>query len=307
MPDQRLFTVEGGGVRLDRYLALRCPDLSRSRCQGLIRDGLVTVNGASAKAAQRLRAGDQVVVVVPPPAPLPLVAEAAPLHVVYEDQDLLVVDKPGGVPVHPSPGHPAHTLVNFLLAQCRDLSGIGGVIRPGIVHRLDKDTSGLLVVAKHDAAHLALARQLQTRQVAKSYLALAWGRPHPPEGTVEAPIGRDPRNRKRMAVVPGGRAARTRYQVLRSFSEASVLEAAPETGRTHQIRVHLASIGHPLVGDPLYSRRKTPLVARQFLHAHRLGFRLPSTGEYREFTSELPDDLRRVLEALEQGMTLEGR
>ncbi|MBI4337671.1 MAG: RluA family pseudouridine synthase [Chloroflexi bacterium] len=296
------FVVDGGGQRLDRWLASQVARLSRSRLQHLIEAGHVLVNDRSAQPSLRVRSGDRVVLTVPPPVTPPhLAPEAIPLPVVYEDRDILVVDKPPGLPVHPAAGHPSRTLVNALLAHCRDLSGIGGVLRPGIVHRLDKDTSGLMVVAKHDAAHACLAQQIKDRQVRKGYLALVWGVPHPPEGTVDAPIGRDPRNRKRMAVVLGGRPARTTYRVLNRYWDASLVEVLPETGRTHQVRVHLASIGHPLVGDALYGKRKTTLVARQFLHAHRLGFRLPSDSGWVEFTSPLPADLARAVALLESG------
>ncbi len=297
----RRFACNEGPIRLDRYLALRCPDLSRSRVGRLVRQGHATVNGAPAKPAQVVRTGDRVTLVVPPPIPSALSPEAMPLSVVYEDPDILVVDKPPGLPVHPSPGHPTHTLVNALLAHCTDLSGVGGELRPGIVHRLDMDTSGLMVVAKNDAAHRAVARQLQDRQVAKSYLALVWGIPEPREGNIDRPIARDPRNRKRMAVVEGGRDARTRYTVWRRLGECALVEARPETGRTHQIRVHLASVGHPIVGDQVYSRRRTKLVSRQFLHAHRLRLRLPSTDQEMEFSTPLAPDLQMALDALEQG------
>jgi 23S rRNA pseudouridine1911/1915/1917 synthase len=291
--------VAQGGQRLDRYLVESCPDISRSRLVRLVQQGLVTVNGRQAKPASSVRPGDRVALTVPPPVEFALEPEPLPLSVVYEDADLLVVDKPPGLPVHPSPGHPTGTLVNALLAYCTDLSGIGGVLRPGIVHRLDMGTSGLLVVAKHDAAHQALARGLKERQVTKVYLALVWGQPQPPAGTIEARLGRDPRNRKRMAVVPDGREARTGYRTLRAYRETTLAEARPETGRTHQIRVHLASIGHPIVGDPLYSKKKTALVGRPFLHAQRLGFRLPSSGRYVEFTAPLPPDLEAALVAAE--------
>ena len=297
----RRFACDKGPIRLDRYLALRCPDLSRSRVGRLVREGHATVNGAPAKPSQVVRTGDRVTLVVPPPIPSTLSAEAMPLAVVYEDPDILVVDKPPGLPVHPSPGHPTHTLVNALLAHCTDLSGVGGELRPGIVHRLDMDTSGLMVVAKNDAAHRAVARQLHDRQVAKSYLALVWGTPEPGEGYIDRPIARDPRNRKRMAVVEGGRDARTRYTVWRGYGECALVEARPETGRTHQIRVHLASVGHPIVGDQVYSRRRTSLVSRQFLHAHRLRLRLPSTDREMEFSAPLAPDLQTGLDALEQG------
>ena len=290
--------VERGGERLDLFLAREGPSLTRSRARRLLDGGYVLLNGSTPKAAQVLRTGDRISLVVPPATPMELAAEAIPLNIIYQDDDLLVVDKPAGLTVHPAPGHPSHTLVNALLALCPDLRGVGGVLRPGIVHRLDKDTSGLLVVAKCDRAHTGIATQMKDRKVRKGYLALARGRVEPSEGVIDAPIGRDPRNRKRMAVVERGRDASTAYRVLRYLPEYCYLEVSPKTGRTHQIRVHLASIGHPLQGDALYGRR-SPILERQFLHAHLLGFQHPVTGQYLEFTSPLPEELRRTMEALE--------
>ena len=285
-------------MRLDRYLASCCPDLTRSRLAKLIQDGMGTLNGLPAKPSHTVIAGDLVVLTIPPPVPLDLAPEDIPISILYEDDDLMVVDKPWGLTVHPAPGHPSHTLVNALLALRPNLSGIGGVQRPGIVHRLDKDTSGLMMVAKNDAAHHSLATQLQKRMIHKRYLALVWGRPNPPSGTVDGAIARDPRNRKRMAVMPGGRESTTNYAILEVFPEVSLVEARPLTGRTHQIRVHLTSIGHPLVGDALYSTRKTSLVERQFLHAETLDFKLPSTGQQMEVTAPLPPDLQSALDFL---------
>ena len=216
---------------------------------------------------------------------------------IFEDADLLVINKPPGMTVHPSPGHRTATLVNAILAHCHDLSGIGGVSRPGIVHRLDRDTSGIIVVAKNDAAHNALARQLKERSVEKTYIALVEGTPRPPEGAIEAPIARDPRNRQRMAVIDGGRDAATAYRVIERFRGMSLLEARPKTGRTHQIRVHLAAIGHPIVGDRVYGKPST-LVDRQFLHASRIAFTHPHSGERLEFEARLAEDLARALERL---------
>jgi 23S rRNA pseudouridine1911/1915/1917 synthase len=295
MTQMHLLTAEVGADRLDRFLAGHLPQLTRSRLQALIRDGLVLVNGRPGKPALRLKVGDVVEVEVPPPQPVALIPEALPLEVVYQDADLLVVDKPAGLPVHPGPGHPQHTLVNAILALCSDLSGIGGELRPGIVHRLDKDTSGLMVVAKNDAAHQSLSRQLKERAVDKGYLALVVGTPHPADGVIEAPLGRDPLHRKKMAVVPGGREAVTRYRVREVLGGFSLLEVRPATGRTHQIRVHLASVGHPIVGDSVYSRRSAPFLDRQFLHACSLAFRHPTTGERLELTSPLPADLQAAL------------
>ncbi len=255
------------------------------------------------KAGVKLEGGERVRVTVPPPEPARPEPEPIPLRIVYEDDDLLVVDKPAGLAVHPSPGHSSHTLVNAVLAHCPNLSGVGGQRRPGIVHRLDKDTSGLIIVAKNDAAHLSLSRQLKERRVEKTYVALVEGR-LAPEGTIDAPIARDPRHRKRMAVVEGGREARTRYRLLRPVDGCSLAEVRPETGRTHQIRVHFASIGHPLVGDTVYGRRKEDSpVRRQFLHAQRLAFHHPRTGERLELEAPLPEDLLHALADLEAAPT----
>jgi 23S rRNA pseudouridine1911/1915/1917 synthase len=296
------------GQRLDRVVAAALPDLSRAYVQRLIDDGRVTLNGAPAKASAKLRPGDQVRVTEPPPTPVAdLRPEPLPLAVVYEDAAVLVLDKPAGLVVHPAPGHPAGTLVNAILAHAPEVA-MNGSQRPGIVHRLDKDTSGLMVVAKSDAARAALVEQFAGRAVLKEYLALVHGQPAAP-AVIDAPIGRDPRNRQRMAVVANGRPARTEIDAVERFPGYTLLRARLHTGRTHQIRVHLAFIGHPIVGDPVYGRRATPLtdaagrlrplpVARQFLHAARLGFTLPRRDEWREFTSPLPPDLVATLEAL---------
>ena len=296
--DTQEFYVFKTGLRLDQFLGFCYPDMTRSRLANLIRDGHGTVNGQPAKPAQKVRSGDFVTLTIPPPVPLDLEPEDIPISVLYEDDDLMVVDKPWGLTVHPAPGHPSHTLVNALLALRPNLSGIGGVQRPGIVHRLDKDTSGLMLVAKNDAAHHSLAGQLQRRMIHKRYLALVWGSPRPTSGVIDGAIARDPRNRKRMAVVANGRASTTNYATLEVFSDVSLVEARPVTGRTHQIRVHLTSIGHPLVGDALYSNRKTDLVERQFLHAETLEFQLPSSGETMQVTAPLPPDLQSALDFL---------
>ena len=294
---ERLFDIvvqEDEAERLDLYVAHHCPDVSRSRARRLIDEGLVTVNGRPIKPSRLLQRGDRVVVRVPPPSTLDLEPEAIPLSIVYEDEDLLVVDKPAGMAVHPGAGQRRHTLVNALLARCPDLAGVGGVLRPGIVHRLDKDTSGLLLVAKNDRAHTALSQQLKERTVEKGYLALVTGRLEPKEGVIEGAIGRDPRNRKRMAVVEGGRPARTAYRVREYLDDCTLVEVTPSTGRTHQIRVHLAAVGHPIVGDAVYGR-PSPFVGRQFLHACRLGFHHPADGRRLAFESPLPPDLQQAL------------
>ncbi len=307
--------ADRGGERLDLFVAHQRPELSRSRVQRLVAQGYVTVNGAPAKAGLRLSPGDRVEVMVPPPGPLEPLPEAIPLSVVYEDGDLLVVDKPAGMTVHPAPGHAHHTLVNAVLARCPELAREQGTERPGIVHRLDKDTSGLLVVAKSERVRAELARQFKGRSVVKGYLVLVHGRLEPAESSIEAPIGRDRRDRKRMAVVEGGREARTAYRVMRYYDGYSLVKVTPFTGRMHQIRVHLAAVGHPVVGDATYGRkarrgrRVRPLVKRQFLHAYRLGFHHPADGRYLEFKSPLPADLTVALRELEAGdsMTSERR
>ncbi|MBN1137585.1 MAG: RluA family pseudouridine synthase [Anaerolineae bacterium] len=298
--------VDSGGARLDRFLAQQTANLSRSAIQRLIDAGQVTVNGEPVKTSYKVRPGDLVVAWVPQPEQVGPAAEAIPLDIVYEDQALIVVNKPAGMVIHPAPGHQRGTLVNALLAHLPDLAATGegaGNARPGIVHRLDRDTSGLVLVAKNEQVRRALQRQFKARQVHKVYVALLEGRLQAARGRIEAPLGRDPRHRQRMAVVPGGREAITEYRLLSSYAggDYSLVEAEPKTGRTHQIRVHFASIGHPVVGDPVYGRRRTRLpTPRQFLHAQRLGFTHPLTGQPLEFEAPLPDDLAAVLRSLEQ-------
>jgi 23S rRNA pseudouridine1911/1915/1917 synthase len=301
---------EQAGERLDRAVTERLDGLSRSYAASLVESGAVRVNGvAVSKPAHKVKSGDEVAVDMPAPRPSTVEAEQIPLSVVYEDADLLVIDKPAGMVVHPAPGHSGGTLVNALLAHVPGIElDMGDEARPGIVHRLDKDTSGLIVVAKRRSAHDALSRQMAGRTMLKEYLAVVAGTPRPPQGVVDAPIARDPRDRQRMAVVAGGRRARTRYAVEEPLQGFSLVRATLETGRTHQIRVHLASIGHPVLGDPVYGKRTLKDAARlglrrQFLHAHRLGFTLPSSGEWREFVSPLPEDLAGVLERLENAGT----
>ncbi len=301
---QLLVISDQTGERLDRWLAAQLADSSRSEIQRWIKEDRVTRHGLALKASYRIQSGDEIVVDVPPVAAATLAAEAIPLRIVYEDSDVLVIDKAAGQVVHPAPGHATGTLVNAILHHVPDLAGVGGEMRPGIVHRLDKDTSGLLLVAKNDQAHRALQRQFKERTVHKVYLALLEGTLTPRQGTIEAPIGRDPRQRQRMTVLvqPGSKQARqatTRYQVHTYFDEYTLVEAEPLTGRTHQIRVHFQFIGFPLVGDRVYGYRKQRLdCPRQFLHAQRLGFHLPATGEYVEFFSPLPPDLQAVLDRL---------
>ncbi len=292
-----LVPADAGGQRLDTFLAHECPDLSRSRLQRLIVDGNVIVEGGHAKPALKVQTGQVIEVTVPEPKPAGISPQHIPLEVVYQDADILVVDKPAGLTVHPAPGHPDRTLVNAVLALCPDLQGIGGVTRPGMVHRLDKDTSGLIVVAKNEKAHADLSVQFKERRVKKAYLAVVHGRLEPPEAVIEAPIGRDPANRKRMAVTANGREATTQYRAISYLEGYTLVEAVPSTGRTHQIRVHMASLGHPLVGDGTYGNRH-PILDRHFLHAHLLGFRLPATGEYAEFNAELPQELAAFLDTI---------
>jgi 23S rRNA pseudouridine1911/1915/1917 synthase len=288
------FVVETSGVRLDRLVSDKCPELSRTQAQRLIEEGNVTVNDRTAKSSLKLSAGDRVTVTIPPTPPSPLAPEAMPLQIVYEDADLLVIDKPAGLTVHPAPGHPGGTLINAILAYYPRLAEISDSLRPGIVHRLDKDTSGLMIVAKNRASQLNLVEQFRARTVKKAYLALVRGKLTPETGIIEAAIGRSPSDRKRMAVVREGLEARTRYQVVKYLGGFTLLEVMPETGRTHQIRVHLAAIGYPVVGDGVYGFKSKHL-SRQFLHAYKLGFKLPATGESVEFQSELPEDLARAL------------
>jgi 23S rRNA pseudouridine1911/1915/1917 synthase len=293
----RRLLADNDGERLDRFLAQREPELSRSFIQKLIVDGHITVNGRAAKSSLKLNTGDSINLVLPPPEPSPLTAEDIPLHIIYEDNDLLVVDKPAGMTTHPAPGSRAHTLVNALLAHLPKLPESDNPARPGIVHRLDKDTSGLIVVAKTPQALNNLAAQFKSRRVKKTYVALVQGRMAPAKGVIEAPIGRDAIHRQRMAVTFTGREARTLYQVIKFIGNYTLLELKPETGRTHQIRVHLAATGHPVVGDTTYGI-KTDLAPRQFLHAYRISFELPTSRKPVEFSSPLPPDLLAVLEKL---------
>ncbi len=290
------------GERLDKWLARQLPGYSRTEIQRWIKEGLVRVNGRASKPGYKLESGDVVEVDVPAPVPYEGVKpEPIPLNVLYEDEDVIVIDKPAGMVVHPAPGHASGTLVNALLYHFPDLEGIGGVERPGIVHRLDKDTSGLILVAKNSRAHRELQRQFKAREIEKAYLALVEGHLQPKVGRIEAPIGRDKRHRKRMAVVRDGREAITEYTVIAYYDDYTLVEVRPLTGRTHQIRVHFAFIGHPLAGDTVYGWRKQklkPWLRRHFLHAYRIRFRLPSTGQWVEFTSPLSEDLQHILDKL---------
>jgi 23S rRNA pseudouridine1911/1915/1917 synthase len=311
--DARSLAVDeaGAGERLDRWLAGVMPDLSRARLQAIITAGGVLVDGRVARASLRLKRGQAISVRLPAPQPAGPLPEDIPLSVVYEDSHLLVVDKPAGLVVHPGAGRATGTLVNALLHRVRDLSGIGGVVRPGIVHRLDRGTSGLLVVAKDDASHLALSRQFSGRTVEKEYLAVVLGVPRAAEGTIDVPIGRDPVHRKRMSArAPRGRAARSTYRVLETLDGAALLRVRIATGRTHQIRVHLAAVGHPVAGDPTSGGQRRPVsrrpearaaleaLSRPALHAAHLAFSHPASGERVSFSSPLPADLEALLAAL---------
>jgi len=286
-----------GGARLDVFLAGRL-DLSRSRLAALIRDGGVLVGGKTVKPAHLLHPGDTVTIEVPPPREARALPEAIALAILFEDAHLIVVDKPRGMTVHPGAGVSSGTLVNALLAHCADLSGIGGEARPGIVHRLDRFTSGVMMAAKSDRAHERLVRQFASRQVKKEYLAVVHGMPAP-QGTVDGPIGRHPVHRERMAVVESGRDAVTSWRVEEAFGEYSLLRLFPLTGRTHQIRVHLAELGHPIAGDAVYGRRAHPFAIKgQALHAAVLAFTHPITGDSLRFEAPLPDDMAAILAGL---------
>jgi 23S rRNA pseudouridine1911/1915/1917 synthase len=283
-------------LRLDRFLAKELPRFSRSRFQQLIRDGFVRLNGKAARARDIVRVGDIVDVTEPRPEKIDNQPEAIPLDILFEDDDLIVIDKPAGLVVHPGPGHREHTLINALLHHCPTLSGIGGKERPGIVHRLDKDTSGCLVVAKNDESHRGLSIQFAERGVEKIYLALVLGKSRKSEGVIEEKIGRHRVHRQRMSVTSEcGRTARTEYRVLRSSKQASLVECKLHSGRTHQIRVHLRHLGHAVLGDKVYARKLAGKFPRQMLHAWKLGFRHPRTGEWNTFEAPLPNDFAEAM------------
>lgn len=293
---------EAEGQRLDVFLSAQLNDMTRSGVQKLLRNGNVSVNGKPALKSVKVKGGDIIEACIPAPSEITAKAQDIPLSIVYEDEDLLVVDKPKGMVVHPAPGNPDGTLVNALLYHCGDsLSGINGEIRPGIVHRIDKDTSGLLVVAKNDKAHVALQEQIQAHSFKREYRAIVHGNLKEDDGTIDAPIGRSPKDRKKMAVTTEhSRNAVTHYEVLERFGTYTYIRCILETGRTHQIRVHMAYKGHPVAGDPVYGPSNTPKSLQgQCLHAAVLGFLHPSTGEYMEFSSELPDTFSKFLRGLQ--------
>ena len=285
--------------RIDKVLTSLEPEITRSQLKNLINDGHVTVNGQAVKPKYKVQAGDKISLVKPEPQSLELTPENIPLDIVYEDDDVIVVNKPQGMVVHPAPGHPDHTLVNALLYHS-PLSTINGAFRPGIVHRIDKDTSGLLMVAKNDLAHQSLAEQLRNKTNKREYLALVYGQIKEDEGTIDAPLGRNPQDRKKQAVVKGGRHAVTHFKVIKRYDNFTLVKCILETGRTHQIRVHMKYIGHPLVGDPLYGPRKVIGKNGQFLHAALLGFKHPRTGKEMVFEAPLPENFQKMLDKLDK-------
>ncbi len=291
---------ERAGLRLDRYLALELPDFSRSRVQRLIDDGFVLLNEQPPRTRDLVRTGDRVRIEIPPLQQIEAAAEVIPLEIIFEDDDLLVLNKEAGMVVHPGAGNQEHTLVNALLHHCPTLSGIGGKERPGIVHRLDKETSGCLVVAKNDAAHRELSKQFAARTMQKIYLALVLGRLKKPSGIIDAPIARHPIHRQRMSIarLSRGRSAVTEYKVLRAGAELSLVECVLHSGRTHQIRVHLHHLGNPVAGDKLYAAKLAGGFSRQMLHAWKLGFTHPRSGAWMNFEAPLPPDFTKALESL---------
>ena len=300
MSKQQWTIEEDLKMRLDKYLSENS-DLSRTRVQELAKAGEIFVNGKAAKSSAKLNLGDVIECDVPEDEPIDVEPENIPLDIVYEDEDVAVVYKPQGMVVHPSVGHTSGTLVNALMYHIKDLSSINGVIRPGIVHRIDKDTSGLLMIAKNDTAHNALAAELKDKKSLRKYVAIVHGNIPNDRGVIEAPIGRSDKDRKKQAVTAKGKPAVTHFKVLERFGNYTLVELTLETGRTHQIRVHMAYIGHPVAGDPLYGPRKTLKGNGQFLHAQTLGFTHPKTGETMTFTAEVPVIFKETLEKLRSG------
>ncbi|MDP9751622.1 RluA family pseudouridine synthase [Thermoanaerobacter pentosaceus] len=289
---------EDEGKRIDVFLAAEL-DYTRSYIKKLIVDELVFVNGKTVKPSYKVKENDEVVVNIPEAEKIDVLPENIPLDILYEDDDIIVINKPQGMVVHPAPGNYSGTLVNALLYHCKNLSGINGILRPGIVHRLDKDTSGVMVVAKNDKAHISLSNQIKERSVFKKYVAIVEGVIKDEEGKIEAPIGRHPVDRKKMAVIEDGRYALTLYKVLERFKENTLIEAVIKTGRTHQIRVHMAFIGHPVVGDPVYGFKKQKFKLKgQALHSRVLGFIHPTKGVYMEFEAPLPEYFKKLIEIL---------
>ncbi|MEA4854469.1 MAG: RluA family pseudouridine synthase [Christensenella sp.] len=288
-------------TRLDRFLAEEYPEFTRSFLKQLIEEGHVLVNGEPAKPGGKVREGDRVAIQVPPAEKMDILPEDIPLDMIYQDSDIAVINKSQGMVTHPAPGNYTGTLVNAIMYHIKDLSGINGQLRPGIVHRLDKDTSGLIVVAKNDAAHRCLAEQIEKKTAQRIYQALVYGNIKQDEGDIRTTIGRDPRDRKKMAVTAAGREAETHYRVLKRYGDYTLVECRLKTGRTHQIRVHMKHLGFPVVGDPVYTRKKDPFKLNgQLLHACRLVLNHPRTGEQMEFTAPLPEYFQKVLDSLEK-------
>lgn len=299
--EKLFFTIEKGGERIDKYLSEQLEDMTRSHIQKLIKENMVRVNGMAVKSNFKLSASDQIEVEIPELKEPDILPENIPLDILYEDQDILVVNKPKGMVVHPAPGHYTGTLVNAIMYHCKDnLSGINGVMRPGIVHRIDMDTTGSLLICKNDRAHQALAEQLKEHSITRKYHAIVHGRLKEDEGTIDKPIGRHQIDRKKMSVhCTNGREAITHYRVLKRFQQFTYIECQLETGRTHQIRVHMSSIGHPILGDQVYGPAKCPYKLQgQTLHAKVLGITHPTTGEYMEFDAPLPDYFQGLLEKM---------
>lgn len=299
--EKLFFTIEKGGERIDKYLSEQLEDMTRSHIQKLIKENMVRVNGMTVKSNFKLSASDQIEVEIPELKEPDILPENIPLDILYEDQDILIVNKPKGMVVHPAPGHYTGTLVNAIMYHCKDnLSGINGVMRPGIVHRIDMDTTGSLLICKNDRAHQALAEQLKEHSITRKYHAIVHGRLKEDEGTIDKPIGRHPIDRKKMSVhCTNGREAVTHYRVLKRFQQFTYIECQLETGRTHQIRVHMSSIGHPILGDQVYGPAKCPYKLQgQTLHAKVLGITHPTTGEYMEFDAPLPDYFQGLLEKM---------
>jgi 23S rRNA pseudouridine1911/1915/1917 synthase len=295
-PIEFVVTENDARLRLDQFLTKRLPEYSRSRIQQLIRSGFVRVNEQTTRARHIVRRGDKIALMEPPVEKVDVRPEQIPLEILFEDDDLIVINKPAGLTVHPGAGQREHTLVNALLSHCTRLSGIGGKERPGIVHRLDKETSGCLVVAKNDLAHRELSRQFADRTVEKIYLALVAGKLRKWAGVIDERIGRHPVHRQRMSVTTKrGRTAKTEYRVVRSNEEASLIECRLHSGRTHQVRVHLHHLGHPVLGDKVYGARLVKNLPRQMLHAWKLGFRHPRTGEWKQFQASVPDDFKEAV------------
>ena len=301
MTERFVVSEEYEGLRADKYLSLIIGDKSRSFLQRLIKEGKAVLNGSAIKPSFNVCSGDELVIDLPESELPAIEAEDIPLDIVYEDSDLLVVNKPKGMVVHPAPGHYGGTLVNALMYHCRDLSGINGVLRPGIVHRIDRDTTGLLIVCKNDKSHVSIASQLAEHSCRRIYHALAKGVFKETEGTVDAPIGRDAKDRKLMSVVSGGKNAVTHYKLIKQYKNFAYISCELETGRTHQIRVHMKHIGHPLLGDEVYGGPKVKGVQGQVLHAKTIGFIHPSSGEEMFFDSELPEYFSELIASADQG------